>query len=156
MKIKTSELSASFINLAVAIADKVELDSVESFKGKIYLWVRDKCNSGRLELFSPATDWEQGGSIIEREKISLLRCDDEYFTDSEGFTTSQRIPVWFAEHGGGHSLQEDYGSQGDYQGACFHVPSEGQYGETSLIAAMRCYVACKLGESVDIPEELLK
>lgn len=29
------------------------------------------------------------------------------------------------------------------------------YGPTPLIAAMRCYVASKLGTSVDVPEELL-
>lgn len=28
------------------------------------------------------------------------------------------------------------------------------YGQTQLIAAMRCYVASKLGEEVDIPDEL--
>lgn len=30
------------------------------------------------------------------------------------------------------------------------------YGPTPLVAAMRCYVASKLGEEVEIPEELLK
>ena len=30
------------------------------------------------------------------------------------------------------------------------------YGPTPLIAAMRCYVASKLGDEVEIPEELLK
>jgi len=29
------------------------------------------------------------------------------------------------------------------------------YGPTPLIAAMRCYVASKLGDTVDIPEELI-
>lgn len=29
-------------------------------------------------------------------------------------------------------------------------------GPTPLVAAMRCYVASKLGEEVDVPEELLK
>jgi hypothetical protein len=29
-----------------------------------------------------------------------------------------------------------------------------QYGETPLIAAMRCYVASKLGDEVELPEEL--
>jgi len=29
-----------------------------------------------------------------------------------------------------------------------------QDGPTPLIAAMRCYVASKLGEEVDVPEEL--
>lgn len=30
-----------------------------------------------------------------------------------------------------------------------------QYGPTPLIAAMRCYVASKLGDEVEIPEELI-
>jgi len=30
-----------------------------------------------------------------------------------------------------------------------------QYGPTALIAAMRCYVASKLGYTVEVPEELL-
>lgn len=30
-----------------------------------------------------------------------------------------------------------------------------RYGQTPLIAAMRCYVASKLGDTVDVPEELL-
>jgi hypothetical protein len=29
------------------------------------------------------------------------------------------------------------------------------YGHTPLIAAMRCYVASKLGDEVEIPQELL-
>ncbi len=32
--------------------------------------------------------------------------------------------------------------------------SDYQYGPTPLIAAMRCYVASKLGDDVEIPEEL--
>jgi hypothetical protein len=31
-----------------------------------------------------------------------------------------------------------------------------QYGATALIAAMRCLVASRLGEVVDVPEELMK
>jgi hypothetical protein len=30
-----------------------------------------------------------------------------------------------------------------------------EWAETPLVAAMRCYVASKLGDEVDIPEELL-
>jgi hypothetical protein len=30
-----------------------------------------------------------------------------------------------------------------------------EYGDTPLIAAMRCYVASELGDEVDVPEELL-
>jgi hypothetical protein len=35
---------------------------------------------------------------------------------------------------------------------CENIPERG---DTPLIAAMRCYVASKLGEEIDIPEELL-
>ena len=32
--------------------------------------------------------------------------------------------------------------------------ADGYWGDTPLIAAMRCYVASKLGDDADIPEEL--
>lgn len=42
---------------------------------------------------------------------------------------------------------------------CRHVagryPKWTEYGPTPLIAAMRCYVASKLGDEVEIPDELL-
>ena len=44
--------------------------------------------------------------------------------------------------------------------ACSEVADDGNwdenvcYGRTPLIAAMRCYVASKLGDEVEIPEEL--
>jgi hypothetical protein len=41
---------------------------------------------------------------------------------------------------------------------CRHVkgkyPKWSEYGPTPLIAAMRCYVASKLGDTIDIPKEL--
>ena len=47
--------------------------------------------------------------------------------------------------------------KGDEQWAAFANADteEGTQGPTPLIAAMRCYVASKLGDTVDIPEELL-
>lgn len=43
---------------------------------------------------------------------------------------------------------------GDCLEATYSPHTAPVYGETPLIAAMRCYVANKLGEDVDIPEEL--
>jgi len=34
-------------------------------------------------------------------------------------------------------------------------PAKVFYGKTKLVAAMRCYVASKLGDTVDVPTELL-
>ena len=39
--------------------------------------------------------------------------------------------------------------------AAYNDGTDDIYGQTPLIAAMRCYVASKLGDEVDVPEELL-
>ena len=36
-----------------------------------------------------------------------------------------------------------------------HIGDRYAHGETPLIAAMRCYVASKLGDKVELPEELM-
>jgi hypothetical protein len=38
--------------------------------------------------------------------------------------------------------------------ACKRWDRDGAFGPTPLIAAMRCYVASKLGDEVDVPKEL--
>ena len=75
--------------------------------------------------YSPSTDWAQGGPIIEREEIELTRGS----LDSNEWVAT--IDLF----------------EGD-------VMRESQSGETPLIAAMRCYVASKLGDEVEIPDEL--
>jgi len=73
-----------------------------------------------------STDWAHGGPIIEREEIELT-FDRASETDT----------LWRAE-------------MFDMEG----VSTAHEYGPTPLIAAMRCYVASKLGDEVDVPEEL--
>jgi hypothetical protein len=71
-----------------------------------------------------STDWAQGGPIIEREGINL----DNY----------AKNPQWSA-----------------WTPAPERKSGEAQaYGLTPLIAAMRCYVASKLGDEIDVPEAL--
>ena len=71
-------------------------------------------------------DWSQGGSIIEREGINTL----------VHVTVNGVITEWKAG--------KDWPMS--------HFPY--YTGPTPLIAAMRCYVASKLGDEVEIPEEL--
>ena len=78
------------------------------------------------DLYSPTKYWAQGGPIIERERISL------------------RPDPW--ENGGCKAFIDRGGSAKNIVGA--------MYGPTVLIAAMRCYVASKLGDEIEIPEEL--
>ena len=77
--------------------------------------------------FKPSTDWAQGGPIIEREGISIDQRDN-----------------W--------SLVL----------ACIDAPMEHEENEiwvngpTPLIAAMRCYVASKLGDEVEVIDAFLE
>jgi len=82
-------------------------------------------------IFRPSFDWAQGGPIIEREKIELVYKED-------CIVRPIRDMVWEA-----WMQYDDRDSNMD-----------AIQGPTPLIAAMRCYVASKLGDDVDIPEEL--
>jgi len=85
--------------------------------------------------WQPSTDWSQGGPIIEREKIRL---DTNDHPDLWPWVANKLIR-W--------EKREDE-EMGDWP-----VYAEG-VGDTPLIAAMRCYVASKLGDEIDVPEEL--
>lgn len=72
-----------------------------------------------------STDWAQGGPIIEREGINL----DNY----------EKNPRWSA-----------------WTPAPDRESGESQaYGPTPLIAAMRCFVQSRLGDEVDVPDDLV-
>jgi hypothetical protein len=71
--------------------------------------------------YTPSTDWAQGGPIIEQERIAI------WFEKYDDIDSA--LPVWAAVR----FNEQDY------------------YGSTPLIAAMRCYVAMKLGDEVEIP-----
>jgi hypothetical protein len=75
--------------------------------------------------WQPSTNWAQGGPIIERERIDV----------NSKINAGDDIDEWRAVKGIG-------------------AKTKARYGPTPLIAAMRCYVASKLGDEVEIPEEL--
>lgn len=77
--------------------------------------------------YTPSTDWAEADPIIKREGI-------EFWTYS---TTAH-------EHGNFTAIK-----------TAKHPSSTQHYsGSTPLIAAMRCFVASKLGDEVEIPKEL--
>lgn len=75
------------------------------------------------EEWNPGERWGQGGPIIERERIGLWAGEGPY----HGTPPAHE---WFAEAG---PLCRSKG-----------------FGPTPLIAAMRAYVASKLGDEVDL------
>jgi hypothetical protein len=109
---KTSELTGAQLDWAVAQCE-AEHSVAATYDDWTQTWPFYSIN------------WEQGGPIIERERIAVefLQWDDIDCT----------LPIWTS-----YKFFTDY---------------EGQ-GPTPLIAAMRCYVASKLGDEVDIPKEL--
>ena len=100
-------------------------------------WAVARCEGGvgKNQLlgawYAPSTDWGQGGPIIEREGITL---DYDHYGPSR---------LWIAS-----IVCEDKEFDGVVRFEC--------NGPTALTAAMRCRVASKLGDTVDIPEELTK
>jgi len=77
--------------------------------------------------YEPSANWAQGGAIIESEWISVSKPVNSL--------------TWVATM---HYQNEDTDD----------VMWMEETGTTPLIAAMRCYVASKLGDEVEIPEEL--
>lgn len=76
-------------------------------------------------LGSPSTDWTHGGPLIERERIKLM-------------PTIPTGQTWYATKTCGATLAEMQVWRGK--------------AATPLIAAMRCYVASKFGETVELPD----
>lgn len=81
------------------------------------------------EFYSPSTIWEQGGPIIESEEIGI-RVNRPCSAGREW----EASPSITAKGAGGR-----WG-----------------YGSSPLIAAMRCFCCSKLGDVIDIPEELCR
>jgi hypothetical protein len=159
MKIKTAELTGPALDWAVDAVETGDPMRVEYKKDGSGVWMLfDKHN-----MYAPngpqkySTDRNLAGTIVERENISVIRCADEYGKDAKGFTTLERIPVWGAVCGERYSCDAVYGPQGDNWGEQYSIDEDDVVlGPTPLIAAMRAYVAKKLGPEVDVPEELLK
>lgn len=118
MKHKTAELEGAALDAAVAVAEGAVLhgrnwkwpDGVLMYR---YPDIRGPDEYERENWWAPSTLWDQGGPIIERERIEIVPLD-----------------TWIAYTSG---------------------REHGRHGPTPLIAAMRAYVAAKLGNEIELP-----
>ena len=124
MKIKTQDLTGPALDWAVA-----KCRGFEGIDEDQWL-LRDGIADMPLSAYNPSTDWSQGGPIIEQEGVELI-CN---LNPAEA-ATFKTEPHWRAS--------KRAWAKGDIW-----------YGPAPLIAAMRCYVASRLGDAVDIPEEM--
>ena len=100
-------------------------------------WAVGECTKVNTYMvnYHPSTDWAEGGPIIEWEGIDLY-CNVPSSVCVGKDTSAGWVPSWRAKL------------------ARCGVGSDMFYGPTPLIAAMRCFVASKMGETIDIPDEL--
>ena len=75
--------------------------------------------------YRPSINWAQGGPIIEREELYVQPTGDA--AKWKAYLRLTDVVRFSKEH----------------------------YGPTPLIAAMRCYVASKFGDEIEIPKELV-
>ena len=122
---KTSELTGAALDWAVAKCEGFDwyIDVKPTAYGPKPFVFAE--NGEVSYKFQPTTNWSHGGPIIEREEISLSR---EFAGRRIEWAAWTPAPI-----------RDDAEAFG--------------YGDTPLIAAMRCYVASKLGDEVEIPEE---
>jgi hypothetical protein len=126
---KVSELQGAALDWAVAKCI-YEPDDVVICEGRVFAY--DDATKG----FNPSTNWTQGGPIIEREKIGVWWAT--HYVDEDGVEYGNH---WYAEMG---CTDENVDSR--YCGVAD--------GPTPLITAMRCYVANKMGDEIELPEEV--
>jgi Protein of unknown function (DUF2591) len=127
-QLKTAELTGAALDWAVAKCETPSgRDNHETF-------LRDY-----LIGFSTAysTTWSQGGPIIEREGISLV-----YVNGTDLLWSAIKYTNFEPWVDGSYHLPT--GKERSYTGD----------GPTPLIAAMRCFVASRLGDVVEVPDEL--
>jgi len=122
---KTQELTGYTLDWAVSLITNPEWGT----EHRMYNVTMEDKNYDRI--FNPSGSWLHGGPIIERESLCVGRkqqCDTAYCPVND-----PTVDCWARTPSGGHL----------------------SYGPTPLIAAMRCYVRAKLGDEINIPEELL-
>lgn len=118
---KTSELIGPALDWAVAKCENA-LKNIDHFTGYGGVFSASFEHAPESGLYSPSSDWAQGGPIIEREYISTIDCDGYDFWRAEKMNAKAQVVT--------------------------------TYGPTPLVAAMRTFVASKLGYEIEIPEEL--
>lgn len=125
---KTAELTGAALDWAVAKCEGGTDFGTDGITNWFKLEGQQKVLATGWALtmsYHPSSNWSQGGLIIERERVDI----------SATLNQGSDFDEWRAVKGVGAAMRT-------------------RYGPTPLIAAMRCFVASKLGDEVEIPKEL--
>ena len=127
MKIRTKDLTGAALDWAAAKADDnlYPKGDVRLLDGKVFtIEAGDYERSDRWQRYSPSAVWAQGGPLIDSMVREGLRLT--------GYKSLPTDPT---------SCQAQIGN----------IVTGGP---TPLIAAMRCFCCSKLGDTVEVPDEL--
>jgi hypothetical protein len=138
-QVKTSTLEGEQLDWAVGVCETNDKHRVElHYRGYLPCvpFMKDISTSSAGDGFYPeyCTDWRHAGPIIEREGICVLSC----------WSGSKRIVNHY----------DSWLAYIPFVAGTLSITETTAYGPTPLITAMRCYVASKLGDWVDVPDEL--
>lgn len=125
MLVKTSELIGPALDWVVAQAIGNPAHMQEDGDGTVV--------HGYSAVWSPSTDWSQGGPLIEKYQVATIP------EAHDGRTGTECSEKWYAV------IYYDGGEQYTAE-RC----------DSPLIAACRAIVAAKLGDQVDVPDELMQ
>jgi hypothetical protein len=132
MKIEVSELKDAALDYCVAkleIEGKAQEITFGYYGGGgvcVHVRPTNPLLEGHKMLMEPSSNWAQGGRIIDREGLTI----------APSSTKNGVITEWKAGRDWPMSHHPFY------------------LGPTPLIAAMRCFVASRMGNEVVLPEEL--
>ncbi len=104
--------------------------------GQALDWAVAKCEGRGIEFDDPRDPWLTRDGIADQPLHSYTPSTD--WAQGGPIIQREHIALW----------SEGYDWEAKQYG------QHESWGETPLIAAMRCYVASKLGDEVDIPTEL--
>ena len=130
MKHKVSTLEGALLDAAVAKAWGLDY-AINDEGGEAWCSVRGGPNAlhhWTIDAFNPSANWQDGGPLIERERIEIAIAADDPVTWSAEI--AEWVGGWRTEH--------------------LRIRGAGN-GPTPLIAAMRAFVASKRGEEVELP-----
>lgn len=125
MKVKTSELNGPALDLAVAKATDADDISITEF-GTICCIYELACGSGCwTSNYQPSTCWSDGGHLVSKYRMDFCCEHPETI---------------------GAALCDENG---------LYIDDRMMFGKSHLVAACRAIVAAKLGDEIDVPDELL-
>lgn len=126
-----AELDGIVLDYAVAIVEGGHRLRADGFTWRVTInGLSRVLGQGRGTIgYQPGRDWQHGGPIIEQHEITI-----KHATPTMQESRWQAFPSMSAKGAGGKCGT----------------------GPTPLVAAMRCHVASKLGDSVEIPKDLIE